>query len=156
MDAATLTQVVTALTVFAKIVDSLGAGGLVALALAGPVVVVLAVMILSHLNGAKLAKIIESYRDDADRRFDEYRKDADRRFDHFRDTVTDTLTQLSQAHAETAQFYRDNVELVKIANKLAEGFQDTVVSNTAALERVANMVRHNQYCPVARRDSGGE
>ncbi|MFW5490417.1 MAG: hypothetical protein ACNI3A_18670 [Desulfovibrio sp.] len=143
MDPATLTKITAALTAIAKIVEALGPGGVIALALAGPVVVVVAVLILAHLNNKRMA-----------RSFDEYRIDADRRFEAYRDQTSETLESYGAVQRETAQYYRDNVELVRSVESLARGFQDVVVTNTRTLERLCNDVEHHVFCPVARESKG--
>lgn len=143
MDPAVIKQVVTALSIIAQLVDALGVGGIVSLALAGPVLIVLAVLVLSHLNNTRVARLMESYRTDADRRFEEHRRQTDM-----------VLERYGEALRETAQYYNDNVELVRSFSKMANGFQDLVVSNTRTLERLCNDVEHHVFCPLARDKKG--
>lgn len=135
-----MTQIVTALTVIAKIVDSLGAGGIIALALAGPGVVVLAVMVISYLNGVKLAKIIEAYRKDADRRFEEYRATSDRRFEEYRASMDEVLAEYGKALARTTDYYEDNVELVKGYERLAKDFAGVISLNAQTMQRLVDKI----------------
>lgn len=146
MDAATMTQIVTALTVIAKIVDSLGAGGIIALALAGPVIVVLAVMVLSWLNSEKLAKIIESYRNDADQRFETYRATSDQRFEEYRGDMNKVLTRYGEALMRTTDYYENNVDLVKGYERMAKDFAGVVSLNAATMQRLVDRIETIIQC----------
>jgi len=138
--------VVTALTVIARIVDSLGVGGVIALALAGPVVVVLAVMVLSYLNGVKLARIIEAYRADADARFEAYRNDSERRFDAYRELADKTLSQHGDALSETRLYYSNNVELVRGFERMCKDFAGVISLNSTNMQKLADRIEAILSC----------
>lgn len=151
MDPAILTQVVTALTIIARIVDSLGVGGVIALALAGPVIVVLAVIIISYLNGLKLARIIEAYRADADARFEAYRtdsegrfeayrSDSERRFEAYRTQADAALKQYGNALGETREFYNNNVLLVQGFERMCKDFGGIVSLNATTMQKLADKI----------------
>lgn len=65
----------------------------------------------------------------------------------------DTLRQ-SQEHekalAAAVQMYKDNVQLVKSYEKIAEGLQDLIVLNTQTITRLCDKVDGNQFCPMVR------
>jgi hypothetical protein len=155
MDPTTLTQIVTALSIIAKIFETLGPTGIILLFLAGPVVVVVAVLLLSHLNNRRLTVIMDAYRKDADERFECYRVDSDKRFDEFRNWMTQTVDKYGEALAETRQFYKDNVELVRRYERMAEDFAEIISLNTRTQERLAGRIESNQFCPVVKREMGG-
>jgi len=51
---------------------------------------------------------------------------------------------------ELGEYYKTNVELVHSWRRIAEGFQETVVLNTATMQRMCDMMQTNQFCPNAR------
>lgn len=153
MDPATITQIITALSIIAKIVDALGVGGIIALALAGPVIVVVAVLLLSQFNNQRLAKIVEIYRNDADKRFEVYRKDSGDRFEEYRHGMEKTLDEYDDSLRQVIQFYKDNVELVKNITSIAADLKDVVVLNATNMQRVTDKVDANQFCPIIKQGS---
>lgn len=161
LDPGTITQVVTALSIIAKIIDALGVGGIIGLALAGPVIVVIAVLLLSHLNNRRLTTVVDAYRKDADTRFEEYRKqsetslrelrnDSNKRFNEFRTMMTTTVEKYGEALSETRQFYKDNVELVRSWERMAEDFASVISLNTQTQQKLVDRIEHNQFCPIVK------
>lgn len=161
MDPATITQIVTALSIIAKIVDALGVGGIIGLALAGPVIVVIAVLLLSHLNNRRLSTVVDAYRKDADTRFEQYRKqsegslreirnDSSKRFNEFRTLMTTTVDKYGEALGETRQFYKDNVELVRSWERLAQDFAEIISLNTRTQQKLVDKIETNQFCPAVK------
>ena len=137
MDPTVISQVVAALSIIAKIVDALGVGGIVGLALAGPVIVVLSVIFLSHLNNQRLAAMLEVYRKDAGDRFETYRKDSGDRFEYYRNTMDKALDESEDGLNQVIQFYKDNVELVKNITNIASDLKDVVeIGRASCRERV--------------------
>ena len=55
-----------------------------------------------------------------------------------------------KALAEVRQMYRDNVELVRSYQKIAEGLQDLIIMNTQTIATLCVKVDENQYCPMVR------
>lgn len=51
---------------------------------------------------------------------------------------------------DVGTYYKTNVELVISWKRIAEGFQETVVLNTATMQRMCDMMQTNQFCPNAR------
>ncbi|WP_319543171.1 hypothetical protein [uncultured Pseudodesulfovibrio sp.] len=152
LDPATITQIVTALGIIAKIFDTLGPGGIVLLFLAGPVVVVVAVLLLSHFNNRRLTVVVDAYRKDADDRFDKFRSDSDRRFEEFRSWMTSTVDKYGEALSEVSQFYKDNVELVRTTQKLAQDHVDVISFNTRIMQKLADKIESNQFCPMVKKE----
>lgn len=138
MDPATLTQVVTALSIIAKIIDALGVGGIIA------------VLLLSHVNNRRLSEMVKAYRDDHDKRFDDYQDKSDERFEAFRKLVDSILKEHSSMFREVVQFYKDNVELVKVTQKLADEHVDVISLNTRMLQKMVDRIDSNQFCPAVK------
>lgn len=152
MDPATLSQIVTALTIIAKIVSALGPGGIALLFLAGPVVVVIAVLLLSHFNNRRLSTVVDAYRQDADARFREYRSDSDSRFEAFRNLMDRTVREHGEAFTEVSQFYRDNVELVRVTQRMASEHIDIISLNTRIQQKLVDKIETNQFCPLVKKE----
>jgi hypothetical protein len=152
MDPTTITQVVTALSIIAKIVDALGPAGIALLFLAGPVIVVIAVLLLSHLNNRRLTTVVDAYRSDADTRFREYQKGSDTRFEAFRTLMDRTVKDHGKAFAEVSQFYRDNVELVRVTQKMATEHIDIISLNTRIQQKLVDKIETNQFCPLVKKE----
>lgn len=154
LDPGTLAQVVTALSIIAKIFDSLGPGGIALLGLAGPVIVVLAVLLLSHFNNRRLTVVVDAYRRDADERFETYRQQSDERFDSFRAMMDATVDKYGMALGEVSQFYKDNVELVRGYQRIAEDFANIISLNTRTQQKMVDRIDSNQYCPLIKKEMG--
>lgn len=79
---------------------------------------------------------------------------AERRNDTIlRDYREDTRTILESYGKDVqmlSDFYKHNVELVLSWRRIAEGFQETVVLNTATMQRMCDLMQTNQFCPNAR------
>jgi hypothetical protein len=63
---------------------------------------------------------------------------------------------LGKEHSETAQYYRDNVELVKSYERVADDLSDLVATNVQVLERLVGKIDNNLFCPVARERARGQ
>jgi hypothetical protein len=74
---------------------------------------------------------------------------------HRAETV-EILRDLGAKHAEVAQYYRDNVELLKTTQRLAADMRDLVLNNTRAVEHISEIMRTNMYCPAAREAATGK
>ena len=65
----------------------------------------------------------------------------------------DTLRQ-TQEHAaalsEVREMYKNNVDLVKNYQHIAEGLQTLIVLNTQTITKLCDKVESNQYCPQIR------
>lgn len=119
------------ITALVNVLDKLDPGTvatLIALTILSPfgVLVLVAYMMLRAERRADA--ILRSYRDDTRRTLESYGKD---------------VQMLSD-------FYKHNVELVVSWKRIAEGFQETVVLNTATMQRMCDLMQTNQFCPNAR------
>jgi hypothetical protein len=65
----------------------------------------------------------------------------------------DTLAMRAEhdkALVEVRQMYKDNSELVRSYQKIAEGLQDLIVLNTRTITNLCDKVDQNQFCPQVR------
>lgn len=91
---------------------------LIALTILSPFGVLLLVATMMIRSEHRNAEILRAYRDDTKKILECYGKD---------------MEQLSS-------YYKDNVELVHSWRRIAEGFQQTVVLNTATMQRINDMI----------------
>ena len=79
---------------------------------------------------------------------------AERRADAILRSYREDTQQTLEAYGKDIQilsdFYKHNVELVISWKRIAEGFQETVVLNTATMQRMCDLMQTNQFCPNAR------
>ena len=54
------------------------------------------------------------------------------------------------------QMYKDNVELVKNYERVAEGLQDILILSTQTMTQVLSSVSNNLFCPLMRKDQKTE
>lgn len=162
MNPADITKLVQALQVIAGILQQLGVPGLVAIMLAGPAAVLITVLVLDHLRGRKQAELLETYRKDVatmvaalQAESDSRREEASSRLETYRADMQSVLRQLGEHQRDTSQYYRDNVELVKVYERMANDLTDVVVSNTRTMERAVSLIENNMSCPAARQAARG-
>ncbi len=106
---------------------------LILLAFATPVGTMIVILVLWWTNERRRAVMLETYRADMQRILDAYGADIR--------TVT--------------QFYKDNVELVRCYQSIAEDLKSVVVLNTQTITRLCDRVEMNQFCPIARKEARG-
>jgi len=75
---------------------------------------------------------------------------ADAMLRYYREDTRQTLEAYGKDVQLLSDFYKHNVELVISWKRIAEGFQETVVLNTATMQRMCDMMQTNQFCPNAR------
>lgn len=136
MSSVQLSQLVDSLTEIAVILEHLGIPGLIALALAGPALVLVAVLAIEYLRSRKMQDMAELLRVENALA----REQAHTFMEQYRADMAGAIKELGANQSETAQFYKDNVELVKGFNRMADGYQDVVVSNTRATERLITIL----------------
>jgi hypothetical protein len=128
-DLETIMRLITALETVAGVLQRIGPGGVVMLTLAGPAVVLLAVLGIDYLRGRQIARINEEMRAENRKTLEAYRRDTQ-----------SVLRELGGNQAQVIQFYRDNVELVKRYESLAGDLVAVVTCNTRALERLSVII----------------
>lgn len=136
MNSMQLAQLVDALTEIAVILERLGIPGLVALAMAGPALVLCAVLAIDYLRGRRMQDMIELLR--AENAL--AREQASWLMEKYREDLAMAVNELGANQDRTDHYYRDNVELVKSVNRMAGRYQDIVVSNTRATERLITIL----------------
>ena len=138
-------EVFAALQSFLELCDRLGVPGVIGLLLAGPAAVLVALLMLDFMRMRHMRNESEEHRKEMLALVEQHRAD-----------MNTVLRDLGEKHAEVVQFYKDNVELVKDYNKLADNFQDIVVNNTRAVEHLASLAQANFFCPIAREAATGK
>ncbi len=69
--------------------------------------------------------------------------------DHRKET-TKILSEHRQYMDDLRRMYENNVELVKTCERLATDLHETVIMNTQAMQRLADDINRNQFCPLQR------
>jgi len=118
---------------FAKVVDGLGIPGIVALMLAGPLLMLCALYIIEYRRNQSTTAMVNSIRVDFQQSLEAYRADT-----------CATVKELGANQSRTDQYYRDNVELVKGYQMVTRNLQDVVVTNTRATERLITMLEERR------------
>ena len=137
MTPAEIATTLEALTGIAQILERLGISGLIALALSGPVLVLIAVLIIEYHRSRKTQELmtmsVESMRSENRATLETYRADTQ-----------NLLRELGANQRQTDTYYRDNVELVRGYELVASNLQDVVVSNTRAMERLITILEERR------------
>jgi gas vesicle protein len=156
MNPADITSLVRVLSIIAGILQQLGVPGLVGLVLGGPAAVLITVLVLNHRSAQKQEKALAAYRKDMGDLVEKSREDASKQMEIYRADTQSILRNLGKEHSETAQYYRDNVELVKSYERVADDLSDLVATNVQVLERLVGKIDNNLFCPVARERARGQ
>lgn len=137
MTPAEIATTLEALTGIAQILERLGISGLIALALSGPVLVLIAVLVIEYHRSRKTQELmtlsVESMRAENRATLETYRADTQ-----------NLLRELGANQRQTDTYYRDNVELVRGYELVASNLQDVVVSNTRAMERLITILEERR------------
>ena len=113
----------------AAVLTQLGVPGLLGLALAGPALIILAMLYFEHLRATRQEQAQAAYRDAVEKVLETYRSDT-----------LNMLREVAKEHSEAVRFYNDNVELVQDYERMAEALQTIIVNNTRALERLVTII----------------
>lgn len=119
----------SAVQTIAAILSSLGVPGLLALALSGPALVIIAVLVMTHISITRMEKSQQIYRDAMHQTLEAYRADTQK-----------IVREIGKEHAEAVRFYTDNVELVKDYERIADALHTIIVNNTRATERLITII----------------
>ena len=125
-----MAQLAESLAKIAAVLNSLGVPGLVALAFAGPASVLCVILAIDYHRSRKVQEVVEAMRAETRVVLENYRGDTQQ-----------LVREFTAGIARTEKFYRDNVELVKQCSRMAEGYQDVVVSNTRAVEQLVTYIK---------------
>lgn len=129
MNPADIQTLVAAAQTIAAVLSGLGVPGLIGLGLAGPVVVLVAVLVLDAVRATRMEKMHQEFRRDMREALEAYRTDVMR-----------LESNSSAKHAEVARFYENNVTLVKNYEIMAEALSTLVANNTRVTERLVTIV----------------
>ncbi|WP_299392511.1 transcriptional regulator [uncultured Desulfovibrio sp.] len=108
---------------------ALGLPGIILMLAAIPALVIAVVFILDHRHGKRTEMLLEAYRQDT--------QNVLRAVSEKHEAI---LRDMSEKHAETAEFYRKNVTLVKNYEKMNDILQTLVVNNTRVMERLTVVI----------------
>lgn len=150
-----IAQILRVLGIIAGVLQQLGVPGLVMLLLGGPAAVLIAVLVLNFLSQRKQERVLELYRKDMAQVVAEAQASAARQLETYRADTQAIVRELGENQRQTAQFYRDNVELVKAYERVADDLSDLVSTNVQVLERLAGKIENNMFCPIAREGARG-
>ena len=128
-----LGQMVEALTQIAGILQQLGVPGLVALAFSGPAILIMAMLGLDYMRQRAFSIAIEQIRSEMRANIEIYRTDAQT-----------FMKELGDNQANTDQYYRDNVELVKKYESMAENLFTAIVANTRVSEKLVTILEERR------------
>ena len=133
MTSAEIATTLEALAGIAQVLERLGIPGLIGLALSGPALVLIAVLVIEFYRSRKMHELVESMRIESRATLEAYRADTQ-----------SILRELGSNQSQTDRYYRDNVELVKGYELVAVNLQDVVVSNTRAMERLITILEERR------------
>lgn len=108
---------------------TVGLPGVLAIVLSGPAFLIAVVVIMAHNSAKRMETAHERFQENMATMLEAYRADTQ--------TI---LREVGDKHAEVAQFYKKNVELVKNYERLTDALQTLVVNNTRALERLTTII----------------
>lgn len=156
MNPAEITSLLRVLGIIAGILQQLGVPGLVMLLLGGPAAVLITVLVLNYLSARKQERVLELYRSDMTKVVAAAQEASSKQLEVYRADTQAIVRELGENQKQTAQFYKDNVELVKAYERVADDLSDLVSTNVQVLERLAGKIENNMFCPVARERARGQ
>lgn len=72
----------------------------------------------------------------------------------FRKRFNDNNLLSEKRHEEVVRMYESNVKLVEQYENTSRDMKDVVMVNTQTFSTLTDAIRHNQFCPIVRRDGG--
>lgn len=145
-------EIIGALETLAAFFEKMGIPGLLMLVMLGPAMIIVALFALDYIRQRHAKQDTEERR----KELEEYRNQLRELQEQHRSEMSVILNDLGRKHAEVAQFYKDNVELVKTTQRLATDMRDIITNNTRALEHLTSVAQANFFCPVAREKATGK
>ena len=133
MNPADLTQTLEALMAFAKVIDALGLPGIIGLVVSGPLLMLCSLYLIEYKRNHNTTQMVNGIREETRNILEVYRQDTQR-----------MSKELGENQAKTDQYYRDNVELVRNYERIANSLQDVVVSNTTAITRLNTILQERR------------
>lgn len=124
-----ISALLSAAQTIATVLSGLGVPGLLALGLAGPVVVLATVLVLDFMRHVRMEKMQQDFRRDAQATLEAYRAD-----------MAAFHAAAGEKHAAVSRYYENNVTLVKSYEQYVEALQTLVVNNTRSVERLVIII----------------
>ena len=158
----------------ATFMNELGLPGLIALILLGPVVTAAVFFGLDFFRQRHIRQEEEARRQEAKEAEETRRREAKKEREMIMELVSKQQAQtaalveahraetaailrdLGEKHGEVAQYYKNNVELLKTTQHMASDMRDLILNNTRAVERLSSAVENNFFCPVSREAATGK
>lgn len=149
-------QLIDALSAFAGILERLGVPGVFIVLFGVILIPVASLIVINHANTKSLTEMHEQARRDTQAIVQQLRSDMSNALETYRSDTLDIVKELGKNQMATAQFYRDNVELVKNYQRIANDLSDLIVSNVSVLQRLAGLIENNMQCPAVREAAHGK
>lgn len=151
-----LPQLIDALSAFAGILERLGVPGVFIILFGVILIPVASLIVINHANTKSLTEMHEQARRDTQAIVQQLRSDMSNALETYRSDTLDIVKELGKNQMATSQFYRDNVELVKNYQRIANDLSDLIVSNVSVLQRLAGLIENNMQCPAVREAAHGK
>lgn len=145
-------EAIGALSTLAAFFESMGIPGFIMLLMIGPAMIIVALFALDYIRQRHAKQDAIERRKEAEA----YRAQLLKMQNQHQADMQNFMRDMEQKHAAVAQFYKDNVELVKTTQRLATDMRDIITNNTRALEHLTGVAQANFFCPVARENATGK
>ena len=145
MDSNQLEALVTAAQSIASVLSQLGVPGLLCLALAGPALIIVAMLYFEHLRAVRQEQQLAAYRADLEQQHAAHRETVEKVMETYRTDMQAMLRDVAAKHTETVRFYTDNVGLVREYESMSSGMQHIIVNNTRAMERLTTIIETREH-----------
>ncbi len=136
MELSTNAELTELLKAVASMADTLGPGGVVALLLACPLLMVLLSVVQNNILGRRMLKMVESHQNNTTGLWEKHRAYVDLLLEDRRKETADILGKLGEALGKTTRYYEDNVRLVEDYDKLANDQQAMIATVVSGLEQM--------------------
>jgi hypothetical protein len=103
-----------------------------------------------------IREVVEKHRVDTSTLVEKQRGEISNLVEKHRSETSAVVRDLGEKHAEVAQYYKDNVELLKATQRITDDYRDIVLNNTRAVDHLTNAMQANFYCPAAREAATGK
>ncbi len=111
-------KTINLLTALAKVISSLGPGGIWSLFLAIPVITLLPMLLIALIHSKRQSDLLEAYRKDTHEVLQEYGRSVEK----------------------IGQYYKDNIILVKNYEKVTNDLHNVVLLNTQTMQRLCDKI----------------
>ena len=156
-------QLIEALVSISGVLERLGIPGVISLLIVVTVMPVAALLMLNHVNSKNLTAMHEQSRRDTQAIVQQLRSDMSNALETYRSDTLNIVRELGHNQLATAQFYKDNVELVKDYKELVKDYKrvandlsDLIVGHTTVMQRLAGLIETNMQFPMVRETAHGK